>query len=222
VPSSVRRAAAFAAVGTLALAAPSAGALTAVPFALIAVVGRLVSEGPLFALFASPADEVAGQLRSLVSFSLAVTGLALLASLTGLSAAAFVVGRAVCAERGYVNRSPLVFGPELGSFAGNSVPQVGEDRSCPFDWWNGNRGHSSSPSLSDIIILGNGYHRLSGEYFRTENGLYWRVRTDGSHSRPDHSFAASHSSGLRMLPHWLHSMRPIVSMAVSSEPQLAQ
>lgn len=91
MPTSVRRAAAFAAVGTLALAAPSAGALTAVPFALIAVVGRLVSEGPLFELFASPADEVAGQLRSLVSFSLAVTGLALLASLTGLSAAAFVV-----------------------------------------------------------------------------------------------------------------------------------
>jgi uncharacterized protein (TIGR00297 family) len=90
VQPSVRRSAAFAAVGTLALAAPSAGALAAVPFALIAVVGRLVSNGPLFDLLASPADEVAGQLRGLVSFSLAVTGLALLASLTGLSATAFV------------------------------------------------------------------------------------------------------------------------------------
>ncbi len=87
----MRRSAAFAAVGTLALAAPAAGALAAVPFALIAVVGRLISAGPLFELFASPADEVAGQLRGLVSFSLAVTGLALLASLTGLSPAAFVV-----------------------------------------------------------------------------------------------------------------------------------
>jgi uncharacterized protein (TIGR00297 family) len=77
-------------VGTLALAAPWAGALAAVPFALIAVVGRLVSDGPLFELLASPADEVAGELRGLVSFSLGVTGLALLASLTGLSATAFV------------------------------------------------------------------------------------------------------------------------------------
>lgn len=90
VRSRARRSAAFAVVGTLALAAPWAGALAAVPFALIAVVGRLVSDGPLFELLASPADEVAGELRGLVSFSLAVTGLALLASLTGLSATAFV------------------------------------------------------------------------------------------------------------------------------------
>ncbi|MFB6353847.1 MAG: DUF92 domain-containing protein [Halobacteriales archaeon] len=86
----VSRAGAFAAVGTLVLAAPAAGALAAVPFALIAVVGRLVSAGPVFEVFASPADRIAGQLRGLVSFSLAVTGLALLASLTGLSATAFV------------------------------------------------------------------------------------------------------------------------------------
>ena len=85
----VRRAAAFAAVGTLALAAPAAGAIAAVPFALIAVVGRLVSRGPVFELFASPADQLEGQLRDLVGFSLAATGLALLASLTGLPATVF-------------------------------------------------------------------------------------------------------------------------------------
>lgn len=85
----VRRAAAFAAVGTLALAAPAAGALAAVPFALIAVAGRLVSDGPVFELFASPADRRDGQLRDLVGFALAATGLALLASLTGLPATAF-------------------------------------------------------------------------------------------------------------------------------------
>jgi uncharacterized protein (TIGR00297 family) len=90
VQPTVRRTAAFAGLGTLVLAAPAAGALAAVPFALIAVVSRLVSDGPLFELFASPADRVAGQLRGLVSFSLAVTGLALLASLTGLSSTAFV------------------------------------------------------------------------------------------------------------------------------------
>lgn len=86
----VRRAAAFALVGTLALAAPVVGAVAAVPFALIAVVGRLVSNGPLFDLLASSADRTAGQLRSLVRFSLAVTALLLLASLTGLSTVAAV------------------------------------------------------------------------------------------------------------------------------------
>lgn len=86
---SVRRAVAFAAVATLALAAPVAGALAAVPFALIAVAGRLVSGGPIFELFARSGDHQAGELRGLVGFALAATGLALLASLTGLSAGAF-------------------------------------------------------------------------------------------------------------------------------------
>ena len=88
---SVRRAAAFAAVGTLALPAPLVEPLiVAVPFALIAVVGRLVSSGPVFELFARPQDRVEGQLRSLVAFSLVATGLALLASLTGLPEGVFV------------------------------------------------------------------------------------------------------------------------------------
>lgn len=87
--SSVRRAAAFAAVATLALAAPVAGALAAVPFALIAVAGRSVSGGPVFELFARPGDHQARELRGLVGFALAATALALLASLTGLSAGAF-------------------------------------------------------------------------------------------------------------------------------------
>lgn len=88
---SVRRAAAFAAVGTLALPAPLIEPLVvAVPFALIAVVGRLVSSGPVFELFARPGDRAEGQLRSLVAFSLVATGLALLASLTELPESVFV------------------------------------------------------------------------------------------------------------------------------------
>ncbi|MDZ7701255.1 MAG: DUF92 domain-containing protein [Halobacteriales archaeon] len=118
MPSSVRRTASFAAVGTLALAAPPAGALAAVPFALIAVVGRLVSDGPLFELLASPADEVAGQLRGLVSFSLAVTGLALLASLTGLSATAFVVAVLVLV---YGDLAVAAVGERVSSPLGNVV-----------------------------------------------------------------------------------------------------
>ena len=89
---SVRRAAAFAVVGTFALPATVVDPplLAAVPFALIAVVGRLVSGGPAFELFARPEDRLEGQLRGLVAFSLVATGLALLTSLTGLPASVFV------------------------------------------------------------------------------------------------------------------------------------
>lgn len=87
---SVRRAAAFAGVGTLALATPLVGPTVAVPFALIAVFGRLVSSGPVFEVFARPEDRVEGQLRGLVAFALVATGLALLTSLTGLPESVFV------------------------------------------------------------------------------------------------------------------------------------
>lgn len=90
VQSKVRRATAFALVATLALAAPSLGVVMAVPFALVAVVGRLVTEGPLFEVFARPSDRIAGELRSLTGFALAATGLALLTSLTGLPVTVFV------------------------------------------------------------------------------------------------------------------------------------
>jgi len=79
-------------VGTFALPATVVDPplLAAVPFALIAVVGRLVSSGPVFELFARPEDRLEGQLRALVAFSLVATGLALLTSLTGLPAGVFV------------------------------------------------------------------------------------------------------------------------------------
>lgn len=87
---SVRRALAFALVGTLALSTPVVGPTVAVPFALIAVVGRLVSSGPVFEVFARPEDRVEGQLRALIAFALVATGLALLTSLTGLPESVFV------------------------------------------------------------------------------------------------------------------------------------
>ena len=77
----MRRAAAFALVATVALLAPVIGVLVAVPFALIAVAGRAVSEGRIFELFARPSDRRAGELRGLVGFALAATGLALLMGL---------------------------------------------------------------------------------------------------------------------------------------------
>ncbi len=102
--SSVRRAGAFAVVATLAVIAPVAGALTAVPFALLAVAGHTVSGGRVFDLFARPGDHLDRELRGLVGFSLAVTGLALLTSLTDLPVGVFVatvllVGYGNLAER---------------------------------------------------------------------------------------------------------------------------
>lgn len=82
--SSIRRAVAFAILGTCAFAIPVFGPLAAVPFAIIAVVGRVVSDGPVFDVFAGPADRINGELRGLVGFALAVAGIALLASLTSL------------------------------------------------------------------------------------------------------------------------------------------
>ena len=88
----VRRAAAFALVGTLAISAPVVGPIAAVPFALIAVVARLVSGGWAFDLFARPEDYRRGQLHGLVGFALAATGLGLLTApaLAGLPEAVFV------------------------------------------------------------------------------------------------------------------------------------
>lgn len=81
---------AFAMVATGALLAPIIGALVAVPFAIIAVAGRTISDGWLFSLFARPKDRHVGELRSLVGFALAATGLALLTSLAGLPHSVFV------------------------------------------------------------------------------------------------------------------------------------
>lgn len=89
VHSRVRRATAFALVATIALATPALGAAAAVPFALLAVMGRVVSSGPVFDLFARPADRNVGQLRGLTWFALAATALALLVALADLPTAVF-------------------------------------------------------------------------------------------------------------------------------------
>ncbi|SDM51472.1 TIGR00297 family protein [Halogranum gelatinilyticum] len=79
--STLRRAGGFAAVGTLSLAAPILGAAAAVPFAVIAALAAfVVDDGPLFELFARPGDYEDRRLNGLAGFSLAATGLALLAT----------------------------------------------------------------------------------------------------------------------------------------------
>lgn len=81
VTSTLRRAGGFAAVGTLALAAPELGRAAAAPFAVVALLAAfVVDEGPVFELFARPQDRRDGRLNGLAGFALAATGLAVLAT----------------------------------------------------------------------------------------------------------------------------------------------
>ena len=83
----LRRAGGFAAVGTLALAAPVLGRAAALPFALVAVAAAfVVDEGPLFDLFARPGDEREGRLSGLAGFALAAAGLGVLTAFPGATA----------------------------------------------------------------------------------------------------------------------------------------
>jgi len=82
VTGEVRRAGAFAAVGTLALATPALGRYAPVAFLAVAGLAAFgIREGPLFELFARPGDRRDGKLYGLAGFALAATGLALLATL---------------------------------------------------------------------------------------------------------------------------------------------
>jgi uncharacterized protein (TIGR00297 family) len=93
VTSTLRRAAAFAAVSTLSLAAPVLGRAAAAPFAAVAVAAAfLVTDGPMFELFARPGDHRDGRLNGLAGFALAATALAVLTAVPppSLPVAAFV------------------------------------------------------------------------------------------------------------------------------------
>ncbi|WP_435069028.1 DUF92 domain-containing protein [Haloplanus sp. C73] len=79
--SPLRRAGGFAAVGTLALAAPELGKAAAAPFAIVALLAAFViDDGPVFELFARAQDRRDGQLNGLAGFALAATGLAILST----------------------------------------------------------------------------------------------------------------------------------------------
>lgn len=77
----VRRAGAFALVGSLSLAAPVLGSAAFAPFAVVGVLAAaVVDDGPLFELFARPGDREDRTLYGLAGFAFAATGLALLVS----------------------------------------------------------------------------------------------------------------------------------------------
>lgn len=88
--ASVRRATAFALVATLGVGEPVLGPVMAVPFALIAVIARVTSQGPIFEVFARPGERLEGELTGLIGFALGATALALLTALSDLPATVFV------------------------------------------------------------------------------------------------------------------------------------
>lgn len=117
--SSLRRAAAYAGVGTLSLAAPSLGAAAAAPFAALAVLAVfVVDEGPLFELFARPGDHEEGQLNGLAAFTLAATGLAVLTVLPG---------SAELPTEAFVGAVLVVSYGNLGAAIADSLPSRGAD-----------------------------------------------------------------------------------------------
>jgi uncharacterized protein (TIGR00297 family) len=100
VTSTVRRAGAFALVGALALVVPLtegvrppgvATALAVGPFLVVAALAlTVVTDGPLFDLFARPGDRQERTLFGLAGFALAAAGLALLAVRFGLPVRVYV------------------------------------------------------------------------------------------------------------------------------------
>ncbi|WP_266078740.1 DUF92 domain-containing protein [Haladaptatus caseinilyticus] len=92
--TSIRRAAAFAAVGTVALVGSVLVAGVAALFAAIGALALVVDDGVVFDLFARPSDRSEGRLRGLAAFSFATAGLAMLVIVVDLPTRVFVA--AVC------------------------------------------------------------------------------------------------------------------------------
>lgn len=75
----------------MAVAAPVLGRAAFVPFAAVALFAAfVVTDGPLFDLFARPSDRREGRLNGLTGFALAAAGLAILATEIGLPMSLFV------------------------------------------------------------------------------------------------------------------------------------
>ena len=118
----LRRASVFAAIAALAVGSPTLGEATVVPFLAVAGIAFFgIREGPLFETLALPGDREDGRLYGVVAFALAMSGLALFATIPGeplpygaFVAAALVVGvgrlgRAIVATRSDAE-FPLVTG----------------------------------------------------------------------------------------------------------------
>ena len=122
----VRRAGAFALVGSLVLVVPVVGrAAVAIPAVVLAFTAA-VQEGPLFDVFARPGDREDGRLYGLIGFTLAATGLGILWVIAALPLAVFV-GTVLLVAWGNATsvtvkqRYPNPFAASAGFAAGGSV-----------------------------------------------------------------------------------------------------
>ena len=126
----VRRAGAFALVGSLVLAVPVVGrAAVAVPAVVLAFTAA-VKEGPLFDVFARPGDREDGRLYGLIGFTLAATGLGILWVIAALPLAVFVgtvllVAWGNATSETIKQRYPNPFAASAGFSAGGSVAFLG-------------------------------------------------------------------------------------------------
>jgi uncharacterized protein (TIGR00297 family) len=122
-------------VGTLALAAPVLDVAAFAPFAAVALLAAfVVTDGPLFEVFARPGDHQDGRLNGLAGFALAAAGLAILVAAVDMPVSLFVatvlvlsygnLGKQVVAT---VSDDPFAgtSGFVLGGFLGGVVGQAG-------------------------------------------------------------------------------------------------
>ena len=113
------------------MAAPVLGRAAFAPFAAVALLAAfVVTDGPLFDLFARPADRREGRLNGLVGFALAAAGLAILATEIGLPIGLFVAAVLVLAygnlgKRLVAETSDNPFLGVAGFAAGGSAAGVG-------------------------------------------------------------------------------------------------
>ncbi len=135
VQSTLRRAGGFAVVGTLALAAPVLKAAAFAPFVAIALLAAfVVTDGPLFEVFARPGDHQDGRLNGLAGFALAAAGLAILVVAVDMPVSLFVAAVLVLSYGNLgkqcvaaVSDDPFLgtSGFVVGGFLGGVLGQVG-------------------------------------------------------------------------------------------------
>ena len=118
-------------MGTVAVAAPALGRAAFAPFAAVALLAAFViTDGPLFDLFARPADRREGRLNGLTGFALAAAGLAILTTELGLPMGLFVASVLVLSygnlgKRLVAETSDNPFLGVAGFAAGGSAAGVG-------------------------------------------------------------------------------------------------
>ncbi|NIC00008.1 DUF92 domain-containing protein [Halobacterium sp. R2-5] len=164
---SLRRAAAFALVASLALVAPLLGRAAAAPFVLVAAAAAVVPDGRLFEVFSTARDRREGRLWTLVGFALAAAAIGLLVPLFDVPVGVFVasvlvvgygdLGRrlvlAVRESRALSMVGFVVLGA-LAAFAGQAVAAslTGQPANYPYWVFIGASGGLAAGILRSVFV----------------------------------------------------------------------